>query len=301
MAGNQSTPGRTVASKVVQVLAAFAGDSSELSLAELHRRTGLPSSTAHRLAQDLLREGILERSPDGDYRIGLRLWEIAARSVRGPGLREAAMPFLQNLYEATQQHVQLAVLDGDQALIVEKISGPHAVPTVGRAGGRLPLHASGVGKAILAHADAELQERILAGPLERFTPHTVTSPQALRAVLAQIRRDRTAYCHQELTLGAVSCAAPISTPESSTVASVSMVVTADQDVTLLAAAVRTAAIGIGRALQVHRDSGADPATWSAPKRPAGQAHRPRLASSGTVPASGAITAGTMVDGRRDRP
>ncbi|MEU5598449.1 IclR family transcriptional regulator [Streptomyces sp. NPDC020298] len=263
MAGNQATPGRTVASKVSQVLAAFAGNSTELSLAELRRRTGLPASTAHRLAQDLLREGMLERSPRGDYRIGLRLWEIAARSVRGSGLREVAMPYLQNLYEATQQHVQLAVLDGDQALIVEKISGPGAVPTVGRAGGRLPLHASGVGKAILAHTDQGVQDRVLAGPLHRFTPHTVTSPNELRAALAQIRRDRTAYCHQELTLGAVSCAALIPTPELTTVASVSVVVTADEDVALLAAAVRTAAFGIGRALRAHQGDRAGP-MWSAP-------------------------------------
>ncbi|GAA4025069.1 IclR family transcriptional regulator [Streptomyces plumbiresistens] len=278
MAGNQATPGRTVAGKVVEVLAAFAGNQSELSLAELHRRTGLPSSTAHRLAQDLLREGILERSPDGDYRIGLRLWEIATRSVRGPGMREIAMPYLQNLYEATQQHVQLAVLDGSQALIVEKISGPRAAPTVGRVGGRLPLHASGVGKAILAYAPQELQERILTSPLHLYTPHTLTSPKELRAALAQIRRDRTAYCREELTLGALSSAAPISTPESSTVAAVSVVVTPEQDVTLLSAAVRTAAFGIGRALHAH---------WStparrAPERPARHTARFDLPSSGTA-------------------
>jgi DNA-binding IclR family transcriptional regulator len=300
MAGNQSTPGRTVASKVVQVLGAFTGNSSELSLAELRRRTGLPASTAHRLAQELLHEGVLERSPQGAYRIGLRLWEIATRSVRGPGLREAAMPYLQNLYEATQQHVQLAVLDGDQALIVEKISGPRAAPTVGRAGGRLPLHASGVGKAILAHADPALQDRILTGSLERFTPHTVTSPQALRAVLAQIRRDRTAYCHQELTVGAISCAAPISTPESSTLASVSVVVTADQDVALLAAAVRTAAIGIGRALHARQDS-RDDAVWSAPERPARHTGHFRLPASGTALEAGPASVATMAGGRKDSP
>lgn len=298
MAGNQATPGRTVASKVVQVLAAFAGNSCELSLAEIRHRTGLPASTAHRLAQDLLRDGILERSPRGDYRIGLRLWEIAMRSVRGPGLREVAMPFLQNLYEATQQHVQLAVLEGDRALIVEKISGPRATPTLGRAGGRLPLHASGVGKAILAHADQGLQDRILAGPLARFTPHTVTSPTELRAVLAQIRRDRTAYCHQELTLGAVSCAALIATPESSTVAAVSVVVTADEDVAMLAATVRTAAFGIGRALHANRGRKADWA-WSSPERLAQQPHQFRLPASGTAVVAEMVVAGTMVGERRD--
>lgn len=248
MAGNQATPGRSVTAKVAAVLQAFAADRSELSLSGLCRRTGLPSSTVHRLCQDLVTHGILERSPTGGYLIGLRLWEISARSPRGSGLRDAAMPFLQDLYEATQQHVQLAVLDGDDVLIVEKISGRHAVPTVGRAGGRLPLHASGVGKAILAHASPQLQERTLAGPLPRYTPQTVTSCRELRAILAQIRRDRTAYCHEELTAGAVSCAAPVLVSDPALLAAVSVVVTADTDVTMLAAAVRTAAHGIGRQL-----------------------------------------------------
>jgi DNA-binding IclR family transcriptional regulator len=235
MAGNQAAPGRSVAGKVASILEAFAEDRAELSLAELCRRTGLPSSTAHRLAAELLRHQILERSATGRYLVGIRLWEISARSLRSSGLRESAMPFLQDLYDATQEHVQLAVLDGDDALIIEKISGRRAVPTIGRAGGRLPLHASGVGKAILAHADPSLQQRILAGPLPRFTPKTVTSSSELRAVLAQIRRERTAYCHEELTAGAVSCAAPIVSRDLAMVAAVSVVVTAGADVTILAA------------------------------------------------------------------
>ena len=250
MAGNQAAPGRSVTGKVAKILEAFAADRGELSLAELCRRTGLPSSTVHRLAQELLAHGILERSAAGGYLVGIRLWEISARSPRGSGLRDISMPFLQDLYEATQQHVQLAVLDGDDALLVEKISGRRAVPTIGRAGGRLPLHASGIGKAILAHADPRLQERLLAGPLPRFTPRTVTAGRELRAVLAQIRREQTAYCHEELTAGVVSCAAPILCPDPPIVAAVSVVVTAGTNVSMLAAAVRTAANGITRELRV---------------------------------------------------
>jgi DNA-binding IclR family transcriptional regulator len=251
MAGNQAAPGRSVTGKVAGILQAFAADQGELSLTELCRRTGLPSSTAHRLAQELLVHGILERSASGGYLVGLRLWEISSRSPRTSGLRHIAMPFLQDLYEATKQHVQLAVLDGDNALLVEKISGRRAVPTIGRAGARLPLHASGVGKAILAYADPDVQERILAGPLARFTPATVTAGHELRAVLAQIRREQTAYCHEELTIGAVSCAAPILSRDPSIVAAVSVIVTAGTDVTMLAAAVRTAANGITRELRAN--------------------------------------------------
>jgi DNA-binding IclR family transcriptional regulator len=253
MAGNGG--GLSVTGKVAAILNSFAADREELSLTELCRRTGLPSSTAHRLAAELLAQGILERSAAGGYLIGVRLWEISARSPRSSGLRDIAMPFLQDLYGATEQHVQLAVLDGDDALIVEKISGRRAVPTIGRAGGRLPLHASGVGKAILAHAGSEVQERILAGPLRRFTPATITGAPELRAALAQIRREQTAYCHEELTAGAVSCAAPVLSRDPPIVGAVSVIVTAETDVTMLAAAVRTAANGVARELRATNGKG----------------------------------------------
>jgi len=252
MAGNQAAPGRSVTSKVAAILEAFAADRGELSLAELCRRTGLPSSTVHRIAHELLAHGILERSSDGGYLVGIRLWEISARSPRSSGLRDIAMSFLQDLYEATQQHVQLAVLDGDDALVIEKISDRRAVPTmplIVQAGGRLPLHASGAGKAILARADPQLQERVLTGPLPRFTPKTVTSGCELRTVLAKIRHEQTAYSHEELVVGLVSCAAPILCQDPLIIAAVSIVVTADTNVSMLAAGVRAAANGITRELR----------------------------------------------------
>lgn len=248
MTGNRAAAGHRLTAKVATILQAFAGDGDELSLAELSARTGLPSSTVHRVAGELAAHGILERSVAGHYLVGVRLWEISARSSRSSALREIAMPYLQDLYKATGQHVLLAVLDGADALLVEKISGRHAVPTVSRLGGRLPLHASGVGKAILAYAEAEFQERVLAGPLPRLTSRTVTSSRELRSALAEIRRERTAYCHEEVTVGVVSCAAPIRVPDELAVAAVSVVVTADTDVRLLAPAVRTAANDITRQL-----------------------------------------------------
>lgn len=154
MSGNNGVPGLTVVAKASMILDAFAGNRIAMSLSELARATGLPSSTVHRIARELVAWGGLERTDRGDYAVGIRLWEIAARSRRSYGLRETAMPFLQGLFDLTRQHVQLAVLDGTDALLVEKISAARAVETVGRVGGRLPLHASAVGKALLASAPA---------------------------------------------------------------------------------------------------------------------------------------------------
>jgi DNA-binding IclR family transcriptional regulator len=101
--------GRTVPGKLLGVLDAFSHERNASRLSELARRTGLPLSTAHRLVGELVRWGRLERGEDGRYRVGLRLVEIAALCPRGIGLRDVALPFIEDLYEATHQNVQLAV------------------------------------------------------------------------------------------------------------------------------------------------------------------------------------------------
>lgn len=132
----------SVVSKLVAILEAFDDSAPCMTLSDLSRRTGIPVSTVHRLVRELVVWGGLERDDKGRYAIGLRLWEIGSLCTRGPGLREAAMPFIEDLYEATHENVQLAVLEGDQALYVERISGRHAVPVISRSGGRLPAYAA---------------------------------------------------------------------------------------------------------------------------------------------------------------
>jgi DNA-binding IclR family transcriptional regulator len=250
VAGGARIPGESVAGKVFALLDAFAGDRTELTLGELCRATGLPGSTAHRLVGQLVRWGGLERTPEGSYRVGIHLWEIATRSPSSQGLREIAMPYLQDLYDVTKEHVQLAVPDGTEALLVEKISERSAVDTVGRAGDRLPLHASAVGKAILAFADVETQENALRVPLDAYTARTITSGVRLRAELAHVRRVGFALSEEELTVGAVSCAAPVLDAQGGVVAAVSVVVAGGMGVASgWAGAVRTAATGISRRLR----------------------------------------------------
>src|SRR6185295_7275315 len=117
----------TVTSRVLAVLAAFEPGRPLLTLTEIAQRAGLPLTTAHRLVGELARWGALERGPDGRYRVGLRLWEVATLAPRGLGLREAALPFLEDLYEATHQNVQLAVLDGAEVVYLERIPGRETV------------------------------------------------------------------------------------------------------------------------------------------------------------------------------
>ncbi len=245
--------GRSVTARGFAVLETFSPESSTLTLSDIARRAALPLTTTHRLVGELCASGALERDSDGTYRIGLRLWEIASLAPRGAPLREAALPFLEDLYEVTHENVQLGVREGHEVLYIERIAGRQAVGVLTRVGGRFPLHASGIGLVLLAHAPAAVQIEVLAGPLRRFTGHTITNPDRLRRMLAQIRRDGVAVSDRQVTDDAVSVAAPIFDADGAVLAALSIVSKADgTDPARLVPAIRAAALGTSRALRARR-------------------------------------------------
>jgi DNA-binding IclR family transcriptional regulator len=238
-----------VADRLLGILSAFDERHRELTLSALAHRTGLPLATAHRMVHHLAQWGALERGEGGAYHIGLRLWEIATLAPRSLGVRQAALPFMEDLYETTHENVQLAVLDGTDTVYIELISGRSAVIVRSRVGSRWPLHATGVGLVLLAHSDPEFQERVCAAPLQRFTDYTITDPAKLRAVLAEVRRIGGALSDRQITDDAVSVAAPVRGAGGRVVAAVSLVVPhADGNAHTLMPAVRLAARGISHAL-----------------------------------------------------
>ncbi|MFD9893925.1 IclR family transcriptional regulator [Amycolatopsis sp. NPDC059027] len=243
----------SVVERVLDVLGAFTAERPELTLSELSRRAGLPLSTTHRIAGELVRRGALARDEDGRFRVGLWLWEVASLAPHDAELRESAMPFLEDLYEATHQNVQLAVLDVPEVVYVERISGRGAVGVRSRPGGRLPVHATGVGLVLLAFAPADVQEEVLAAPLKRYTANTIASADRLRRALADVRRDGYAISDRQIDLDAVSVAAPVYGQDDAVVASISVVVPAEgTDPHTLVPAVVAAARGISRVLGAPR-------------------------------------------------
>jgi DNA-binding IclR family transcriptional regulator len=239
----------TAGGKLLAVLGAFTRDRPALTLSDIARSAGVPLSTAHRLVGELGAWGALERDDDGRYRIGLRIWELGALAPRGPGLREAALPFMEDLYEVTHENVQLAVREGTEVLYVERLAARDAVSVLTRVGGRFALAPTGVGLVLLAHAPVEVQEQVLAAPLRRHTPHTITDPRQLRRVLAEVRRSGVAVSDRQVTTDAVSVAAPIEA-RGAVVAALSIVVRGNSAAAVrpFAPGVRAAARGISRVL-----------------------------------------------------
>ncbi|MGN6444826.1 IclR family transcriptional regulator [Amnibacterium sp.] len=240
---------RTVFGRAFAIIGAFADAPDEgLTLTGIAQRSGLPMTTTHRLVGRLEDERLLERDGEGRYRVGLRLWELGLLASRPQGLRRAALPVLEDLYEVAHQNVQLMVLDGVEAVVVERLSARDAIRLAGRTGGRLPIHATSGGVVLLAHAGEDLVERVLQEPLQRFTASTISSEAQLRATLALARRQGWITLRDHITPGSVSVAAPVRDARARVVAAVSVVSDAS-DGDHLVPAVRTAALAIGRTLR----------------------------------------------------
>jgi DNA-binding IclR family transcriptional regulator len=253
--GRRPAQGEPVVDRALSLLAAFDAEHRSLSVGELSRRTGIPKSSANRLARHLQAWGALERDTDGRYVIGLRLWQTGALAPRGHGLQQIAMPYLGDLAQATRQHVLLAVRDGDHALLVERLSAHRSAEILYAVGGRLPLHSTGVGLVLLAYAGAEFQEAYLSRPLVHEPERQPVSPSALRRTLAEVRRDGLATVHRS-AYAVVSVAAPVFGADDQVAAALSVVVPErGAEPHMLGLAVRTAARSISRGLGAHRSIG----------------------------------------------
>jgi len=202
-------------------------DGGELTLAQISSRTGVPKSTAYRLAKRLCEWGALDER-NGKFRIGIRIFEMS-RSITGlKSLRELALPFMQDLYEKTHQVVHLGVRIGREVLYVEKISGHRSVSVPTEVGGRRPLHCTALGKALLAHATDDVVDDVLADALARNTGYTVTTPRLVREQLASIRSTGFATEHEETHLGIGCVASPIRLPNGKAVAAISLTMPSHQ-------------------------------------------------------------------------
>jgi DNA-binding IclR family transcriptional regulator len=242
-------PGVTVASRVLSILGSFDAEHQSLTLTELARRAGLTLPTAHRLVGELTEWGALRRAAPGRYVIGRRLWDLGLLAPVQTGLRDVASPFLHDLYGATLATVHLAVRDGTRVLYLERVAGHASVPVVSKVGSRLPLHSTGVGKVLLAHAPADVRREVLAAPLQRFTPYTVIQPRRLEDQLQHVAQDGFATTTEEMTLGACSIAIPVCVAGRA-VASLGIVLPDLRARKLLVPAMRVAGQGIARSLSL---------------------------------------------------
>lgn len=253
MAGRTGEPGASLLQRAVRLLGALPADGSGTTLRELAARSDLPVSTAHRIATELVRLGQLELV-DGRYAAGTALWELGERAPIVRRLREAANPELTDLYDRTGENAHLAVLVGSDVLYLARASGARAIPTLARVGVRHPLHATGVGRAILAALPDSVAAPLLRGPFERLTPFTLVEPARLREDVAATRSRGYALTRQEMTLGNASLALALTSRAGLPPAAIGVVThLAAADEQRLVPLLRRAAAAIERRLDTSAD------------------------------------------------
>ncbi|KZM71997.1 IclR family transcriptional regulator [Nocardia terpenica] len=210
-----SSGGRTAASPVSMIermtliLDAFDATTPTLTLLELVERTGLPRSTVHRILDQMIRLRWLAHT-SGGYRLGMRTLELGGLTADHNEIREAVSPLLHELAQRTGLVGHLAVLDGRDVIYLDKVGGRFGATLPTRLGGRMPAHATALGKAMLAALDPAIAEAAVRGKLTRLTPRTLCDTDALQRELGQIRlRQGVAIDREEAVTGIACVAAPL--------------------------------------------------------------------------------------------
>jgi DNA-binding IclR family transcriptional regulator len=207
MAEPEQIRGASVTSRALSVLGAFEGSSGSLTVARIAARAKLPLSTTYRMVHELEEWGGLRKGSDGKYQVGFRIWELG--QLAGRRLRDRAHPFLQDLFDLTHENVHLAIREGTQSLYVDKIYSSRKMPQVSRIGGRLPLHATAVGRVLLADQPDWFVDAYLQRELEAPTAKTVTDPRILTQLIADVRRDGYSITIEQMRMNALSVALPV--------------------------------------------------------------------------------------------
>jgi IclR family acetate operon transcriptional repressor len=203
--------------RALDLLEALASSEGEVSITSLANRTSLHVSTVHRLLTTLLRRGYVRQNPETSrYFTGAKLATLAEGQSRFSELRHRARPILRGLTEQTRETSNLVVLDDVVGVYIETVPSPHVVRMFTTLGNRVPLHATGAGKALLAWLAPDRRDTLIDRiELRAHTARTMVERPALRRALDEIRERGYAIDDEEYDEG-VRCVAvgvgPIGTP-----------------------------------------------------------------------------------------
>ena len=207
----------------IRLTKAFTENESEMGISALATRLGLAKSTVHRLATTLVEYHFLEQNREnGKYRLGLALFELGTLVRRKMDTASQSRAQMYSLMEVTGETVQLAVLDHNSVLYIRVLESRQAVRMSTIVGARAPAHCTGVGKVLLAHQSAEAARAIIDAGLKRYTPNTITDPEALLEELGSIRARGCAIDDEEIEVGLRCIAAPIRDHTGQVIAAISV-------------------------------------------------------------------------------
>jgi len=211
--------------KALSILKLFSPNKHEWNVKEMAEALGYHKSSIQRLVTTLEAQGFLERTHPtrSHYRLGPILLMLGNVAFQGVDLRLIARPHLERLVEQTHETAHLCVVDQSRCFYLDKIDSRQAIRISTYVGQRLPLHCSGVGKALLSGMTEEEIDRMIAKHgLPRFTDNTITSREALLEEIERIRERGVSFDNEEISVGLRCVAAPVRDAQGKVVAAVSV-------------------------------------------------------------------------------
>ncbi len=216
--------------RALEILELLAQSKRGLTLSDVTRKLALPKSSVHILLKTLETTGYLKNNRiSGKYHFGLKLISLSNTALENLDLREQARPFLQDLMLRTQLTVHMAVLEGAEAVIIEKVEAPGMLRLATWVGHRLDANSSGVGKALLAFVSDEiLEQQLKTRPLPKHNKKTITSLGKLILELKKVRQLGYAFEDEEGEIGFRCIGAPIYDSENKAISAISVAGTTAQ-------------------------------------------------------------------------
>src|SRR5579872_1307108 len=210
MAHREDSPSVAV-ERALGMLEAVSQEPEGLSNAEISRKLDIPKSSASYILRTLEKQGYLHRDGEsGKYRVGLKILSLSRGALSGIDVREVALPIMRHLVDKTNLTCHLAILDGSEAVYIEKVEPTGFIRMDTWVGRRMRVHATSVGKSLVAHIPQPQLEKILADrAMERRTPKTICTLPRLLKELEKVRTQGYAVDDEENNLGARCVGAPV--------------------------------------------------------------------------------------------
>jgi IclR family KDG regulon transcriptional repressor len=212
-----------VIERTLSILDLFLGDTNELSLDEIAEASGINKYTVRRMVSTLIKGGYLKQvKKRGKYSLGIKFLDFGGVFRINRIMVPIANPFLIELSEKVQESVQMAVWDGIRVFLCKAILTPHPLRVVPLEGTRLAMHATSLGKALIAEWPEEDLGGYFSNKLERYTPNTITDFNELKKQLSRIRKEGVAFEYEECYAGVSGVGAALKNGEGHVVGAFSL-------------------------------------------------------------------------------
>ena len=210
--------------KALQIFELFTIDTPELSVSELVKKLSMPKVSVYRFLRVLMNHSFISQNKNTKkYRLGLKVFELGSVMMKNFPLKEVAFPLIMELSKQSGETVHLGVLDNWQVVSIEGVESGQTLRISLPIGKRVPLHSTGIGKAILASlTDEEIQEVIRQRGLPKFTANTIVDAGQLMKEVLLIRNRGFAIDDEENEPGIRCVAAPIFDSNRRVLASISI-------------------------------------------------------------------------------